>query len=461
MQLKTGQKIKTYILFAVTGTALLAVAMLFLEEETFSGICSALALLMFLSAERVTESKRQFLVVISAFCIGHFLRFMSIFGGYAEYYLLLFVIMLVYTAAVGVGFVIDYYLVTMKKTGIGLLAFPVYFTLLIDGLTRINVGNVVSIIKYIPCIPIISQSNAVLGEAGMTAVTAALMSLISYAVIGQTRRSRIICAVIPAVTVCAMLIFGTARLNNAKAPDFTLRIAAATGLKDNFINDDETGDLREHYLNMLENALKKASDEKAELLVTNEEYFFVDYGDEERDLSAISELVKKYQVPLLLGIEYGAPDDELMTNEVILFDSSAKVTASYRKHSLIPGLEMPYYREGDTDPGTVHCSFDGKDVNIALVICFDINNTSFMRTVPDDTELIIAPSWDWNTANLEQRSTFVKSIQLNTTVLKDTTDGFTYVSGPYGLVGEMYDNRGVFETVRIIDVPVWKAGQSA
>lgn len=147
-------------------------------------------------------------------------------------------------------------------------------------------------------------------------------------------------------------------------------------------------------------------------------------------------------------------------NRVIFIDSEGEIQFNYEKTKLVPGLEDEEYIAGNGIIPNVSIELsNGNQVKLAAVICMDSNYVGYIRDgVKSDTEILLAPSWDWKPIDdYHNRWVIYRSVENGFSTTRSTYDGYTTAIDPYGrvLMTSHTDNTG-YENVVFSDVPIMR-----
>jgi len=445
-------KLSKSIKVAIVGLLSFLIALLFLEKEIIAGIMSLLAMLLYIIAFRLTQNKKQFIIVTILMALGYTIRFFTLFDNSYILKAAIFICLVIYSFFLSLAFVIEK---KLKSSFIYPFIYPTYYTLLIIVVVLLMIGNIHNFTIYFMCLPYISLNLSLFGEYGMTFIVSLLLSLLAeFFLIDKKKKIRYISSII--IIVFAMLISGyflSTKISDE--PDFYLKVALATCEEQDFLGNRVKECSEDEYRKIFLNAVKKASEGNADLLVTNEEFCNFDLEMKERLLKEYALFAKEYRMPMLVCSDTFVSDNEKRINDAIFIDENGEIITIYIKNYLVPFIESGYYENGDGYPGYFTHIFNNHKVNVSLAICFDIDSSFLINKMNEDTQLLIVPSWNWNSCNIEQKRTHIRSIEQNITILNHTFEGFSYVSGPNGLIGDYIDNRNQYETVEFIDVPIW------
>lgn len=451
MDKKTG----LYRVVVILAGVLIAAPVFFLRAYFLVALCNFLGIILILMAERRASSYKQVWVSVAVFFAAVVVRFLLVFGVDFLSMLVGVAYILLTTLLLGPALFLDYFLVVKKQYKLGVVAFPVIFTANLAACVALHFGNVNNFVAFAQILPIFNLNLRWAGEFGLTFITMLVISMALKGSISENKKERVIVYAVSAGIIAALCVCGIVLKTQTREPDFSIRVAVATCEKRPTIEDPEKLP-KEERLSMFRDALEQAGENNADMLILNEEYYILYSEDMEWSLEQIEKTVAEYGIPVWLSIWKYNEGDDLDVNYVCFYDENGQVLYTYTKHTLVPYIEQGEVKEGKTAPTSFRYSFRGKEVTISAVICMDINNSLFLKKVPEETELLIVPSWDWDMVNSEQRRTYARSIQLNTTILKHSLQGYSYASGPWGIYGEVLDFRDQYQKVEIMDVPIWK-----
>lgn len=440
------------IIFSV----LLAAPILFLEQETPSGICGILGLLFFMIAERTAGTKRELRFVLLAFSLSLSIRFSRVFGPGIFSFLIVLLLFVLFCVLIGIGIMAERMLFGKNLPIAAILIVPLFYSAAILLFVTGNTGNLHNLTTYCMCSPLLFGNLRYICEYGMTFLIMLVLSLAALTVTADRTKLRIGAAVGAAVMAAALLISGASLKPEERVPDYTLNVALGLCEKTDFLGNTDRKYTKEDHAEIFRRAVESAAENNADLLVLNEEFYTVEKGDEDYAMKSVSETIKEFGIPSLVCFDMLGTKEEKGINKAVFYGSDGNILMTYEKHNLVPLIESSGYKSGEDAPGHITYDFDGHEVNISLVICFDINDDAYIRKIPDDTELLLVPSWDWDNCNIEQRRTFIRSVECDTTLLKHSYEGFTYVSTPFGVYGDILDNRGVYEAVRMMEIPIYE-----
>lgn len=418
-------------------------------------ITSCLWPLCFLYAVCKTESTKHSWLLLPAVYIGTAFRFLFTMG-YSALGILIMVLTSVMIAFL-LFLVFFLYGIAYRKirSPFVVILFPVLFVgclLLFSQL--IHLGNVVNPAASLISLKLISQSAALIGELGLSFVLFLIMAVVIYISDDRSRRVKIVLSSICGALVLFSIICGCIRILVAKDSTESIKVAGAMSLESEFT--DMPGRYRPgEYIAAFERAIKDASDNNADILITNEEYAFFDEENFDSYMTQIAQCVRKYHIPTLFcaGTMHKTDKAELLDNKAFLFDENGEIVGEYNKHNRIFMLETLTVLKGDDVPKEAVITIKGKPRKVAVAICFDLNDELFIDRMSDDVEMILAPSWDWeNVCYSQPMFTRFRAVEQGVTLIKPTFSGCFYASDKYGNIENSESTLNKFDQVIYLDV---------
>lgn len=411
---------------------------------------------MFLIAERTAHQKKKFVFTLLLYVLAFVIRYSISFGTVPRYVALACASAFLIGTLNALVLLFDHLLVRHDRRILSVLSVPAVYVLIQYLLLGLGLGNFYDPLGYVLIIPVYSMNLSQIGEYGLTFVTALILSLIADSISRNKKQRSPAGLILGLVLATVLTVTGDLLLNTEKEPDAVLHVAVALPFENDMDGSLSVNHSAEEWQAMFDRSVRTAAESQADLLMLTEEFYVLRRSREEEVMRDVAETVRTYGIPALVCFEIWGEGTEKTVNKAVLFDGQGTVRMDYIKNNLIPYMESSDFVDGPEEPGVCTVELGGREVSIATVICFDQNDADYVHKIPADTELFLIPGWEWDTANLDQRRLRMRSVELGTTVLKHTFEGFTYASGPWGLYGEMQDNRGVYDTVRMIDVPLWE-----
>lgn len=131
----------------------------------------------------------------------------------------------------------------------------------------------------------------------------------------------------------------------------------------------------------------------------------------------------------------------------------------YAKYSIIPILEDDYAPGNGIIPTSV-VNINGTPVKIAFAICYDSNFPHYFKQIPDDTQLLILPSWDWDGVSYVHGHLCGNlAIENRVSLVKPTYDGYTVAVNPYGKILDFKSTKETgYESVQVVEMPIYPKG---
>lgn len=203
-----------------------------------------------------------------------------------------------------------------------------------------------------------------------------------------------------------------------------------------------------------------AAEGGAQIAAWNEASFTINDSDEADFLKTAKELSSRYNMDMVLPYVVPDTDDSeggrwVNKLEIITPDGSS---TEYIKTKLVPLIEDVYYVRGTGQIPTVVT----ENAIISAVICFDDSYVSYVHGFGaetdeafEDTEILFAPSWDWNTVDkLHTEASEFRAIENGLSVVKPTYDGISTAVDHQGRVIKRFDTNDTgFDTVQFADIP--------
>lgn len=307
------------------------------------------------------------------------------------------------------------------------------------------------------------QIGSVIGSKGITFLIALYASLIVYNV--KSARRILLC-------IFALLLIhlcGYARIQIQtpvieEADTFRMGWSAEpladAIIDDSFFSESVEGVL-EPNVEYLTKAIEKAERQAVQLLCFPEECFYVYEEYREAFIQEAQKLAKDHRMYLLLSVESDDPEDDTVpgTNESVLISDQGEILQEYLKSMLIPVVEEPYYRSGNGVLPRAKICVENRELTVSYAICFDGDFASYVRKIPDDIDLFIDVSWDWDeVAQLHYRIIGLRAVENGLTVVKPTIDGYTTVTDYLGNIhSKTHTDESGYEDVYLVKVPIAKS----
>lgn len=419
-----------------------------------AAVCALIAPALLLYGTRQSEKRWQ--VFVSFFVFAASLLMMNL--GYCPYVWLDVVIFSVSAIWMFPAFLADRKHKSGTRPFVTTLVFPLCWLSLYLLSTLIRLGFQYRLEAFIACFSPFAQIVSVIGTPGLLFFMLWSASVAVY-VAEERKRCNIAGIVIWAAMLLACLICGVVRVNSSGPSEKTVRVCyTTTPYNGDFINYTDMP--YDAYLTSARQAADEAVRENAEILVFNEEAFCIDDTDEAFLLEQMCALAKESGLHILYCEEIDDTDgseDGKGFNSLKWITPGGEVLFRYDKHCLIPIVESFSYVRGESSLPSATVSFRAGDIKIAALICFDTNFSLYVSSIPADTQLLVAPSWDWDpVSDYHGEVARLVAIENGVSLIKDTYDGISYVFSPTGetIYTSSTDSDG-FAKVHTVDVPVW------
>ena len=217
----------------------------------------------------------------------------------------------------------------------------------------------------------------------------------------------------------------------------------------------------EEYIIYLNQDLEEAKAEGIELLVYNEEAFYIDDKDEEEFLKGACSLIKSYDIDVILATEIKDTDNSQEgrdNNRIYMIDYKGEILYQYDKTHLVVLVETqevvassnPIYN------GTLETA-SGKSITLSALICMDGEFPYFVRdSINNDCALVALPTYDWaSVKDYHADSSLLRSVENGFSIARSTYDGISYISDGYGRIQvELDTSREGYEKIISYDVAI-------
>lgn len=262
-----------------------------------------------------------------------------------------------------------------------------------------------------------------------------------------------------AVIIICLTIYSTVRITNKKDPQYTIKVAMATGP---YQGKETIGYIQIPYddnIACFDSVIAKASTENASLLAFCEEAFAIRESRRDEFISYVCSKASMYNMNIVLACEFEKPNTtdqiESGTNEILFIDSTGNVVNNYLKYKTIPLIEDNIKRGEGFFPD-VNVNIEGHDMKISYCICYDSDFSTYITRINKDVDLFIVPTWDWDgIQNRHYKAVGTNSVTHLTTTVKVTYDGYTTVTNQYGdLLYKENTNDVGYGTCVTVDVPI-------
>ena len=263
-------------------------------------------------------------------------------------------------------------------------------------------------------------------------------------------------------TLSVVLFMGGARLVLAPPAGPSLRVASFTVPPSERLSPADLltrgrsgaalerlrADLRAHQ-DSLYDCVRREARAGARLVVWSEVGTFVLKDEEEAFKRRAGEVAKEAGVHLIAGIAVFTPGQGYYENELVAFDSTGALLASYHKARPVPGdpergadREIPVF---ETTLG-----------RIAGAVCFDADFPDLIvRAGRQRADLLVVPSSDWRAIDpVHTRMALMRGVENGCSVVRQTNQGLSAVADYQGRVLAWSDYFRTAPRVMMAQVPV-------
>ena len=403
------------------------------------------------------KSIKSSLKLFPLFYVGITLRYLFTLGETPEYILTMLGMAILVSILLFIPFFVYGILYRKFENGLVTLAFPILFFIVQLAFSQLmHMGNSMDPVTAVSCIPVLAQNVALVGEMGLSLIMTWMWAAIVCIADKKSVKVRVVFSAICAALLVFGFVYGAVRLSGRTGKEDSLRVAFLTSVKENFYDPIDTSK-DERYIELFEKLMSEISESETDLIMTNEEFAFLDSTRFEEYMVRVRAAIAKAHVPTLFCYgKYETGGDEIMYyDSAILFDENGEQVTKFSKHNRILLVETGSVLPGDDEPAEAVITIKGKPRKVAIAICFDLNDELFINKMSEDTELILAPSWDWyNVCYFQPRNTLLRAIECNATLIKATYSGIAFTADEYGIINDEEDTLDRYEQVVYLDVPV-------
>lgn len=451
-----------YVIALTVGLVFAAAVRFFPLAKAAYVVCPFVYLPCFLYVSRNMSKGIHFALWSIFWCVAFVIRYWGILSPYS----LGVSVLLQFVAAItfSIPFWVDYFTCKNlpKYKFIYVLAFPLAYAAVDYILELFVLGSQFSLAQTQFDNKPLLQLASVFGSKGIVFALALFASLVVY-YRKNWKKILIVVAAFALIHVCGQIrINKNAPIINS-ADNITIGWSAEMVTDDSFFGEDRSddGNIKDNVAG-LASAISEAKEKEVDLLCFPEESFYLEVSYMEEFVASAQELASKYDINILLPIEADNPDDEdaLGINRCLFINSDGEILSDYYKAMLIPAAEDPFYVDGSEKLPKVNVNINGRDLCISYAICFDGDFPSYIRTMPDGTDLFIDISWDWDEVDeLHARIIGLRAVENGTTVFKPTVCGYTAVYDYIGTVHSVThsDDTG-YTGVNLVKIPLAKCG---
>lgn len=414
-----------------------------------SGLFTIVWIYAFMRLTADWHSKKETLITGIVFVAGYMMKF----GGAMGNPLLDIGLFGVFGAALYAVFALSAYFTRRVDKLPGTLIFPALWIAEYLIATWIRFPSLLRVDMMFADMTVMMQSERFIGSAGMSFAILWMISLLRYA----AARRQIRWAILSLALMLALVVPGLINMYPNTFAREQVRVAYTTGIYSGDFMNYKAPDYAAQEASV-ENAARKASEAKAEILVFNEEAFEMDDRDEDRFIDRCASLAHEHSLVMLVGLDIRDTDGSaggLSTNKLVLIDADGTVLSSYRKSRLIPIIESGY-ESGDGEIPYSRLRINGKDIGVSYLICYDSNFPEYVKRIDPETDILFLPSWDWPAiTDLHAKLCRAIAIENGVYIVKPTYDGISVAIDPDGQI--LYTSSTAetgYETMHIADMPI-------
>lgn len=221
----------------------------------------------------------------------------------------------------------------------------------------------------------------------------------------------------------AVFAYGGARLVYGEPDGDMVKVALAQGPEAPFVNGEYQNASFEENTTHAKAAIKEAAGGGAELVMFNEEAFFMTSDHKAEMTELLCKEAKETGMYIVAGYEVeDINGKELPDNMIIGINPDGKVMYEYTKTILVPVVEDGYYQEGDGKINTVEMSLGSNDkCKVSAAICYEGTFTHYMNQISADTDIHLNPSWEWaGIGNTHNHTLPMRAVEHGFSLIKST-----------------------------------------
>lgn len=168
----------------------------------------------------------------------------------------------------------------------------------------------------------------------------------------------------------------------------------------------------------------------AQVVAWSEMAAWVFSDDEPALLGRASEIAKRWNIHLLIGVAtLPLKGEKLVDNRAILFDPSGATAWSYRKTHLVPGSEEKLSLAGDGQPKVASTGVG----RLVGAVCYDMDFPATIRRLAADADILFAPSHDYQAIReVHARMAVLRAIENGVAMVRPTANGAGIATDAYG-----------------------------
>jgi len=445
-----------FLIILTAGAVLMMCTRFFPSSQAAYILCPWLYLPCFLYVSRNMTRKLDYVLWSVFWCASFMVRYWGIMNPFSPWVSL--VLQFAAVVVFSLPFWLDRCFCRKNHSLAALFIFPFACAALDYTQELLRIGSLFSLAQTQFDNKPLLQIASVLGAKGIVLVLALWASFIVH--YRKNRRAVLLCL----AGVLLLHLSGLIRISIhtpviEAAEKLTIGWSGEPVTSETFFGDEPEND-PETSLACLDKALAEAKQKGVELLCFPEESFYVDTAHHNDFIEAACKLAAKYSVNVLLSVESDDPEaeEEKGINECLFIDAQGVVREDYYKTMLIPAGEEPYYVGGDGVLPEIDLQIGQETLKLTYAICFDGDFASYVRTMPEGTDLFIDVSWDWDEVDeLHYRIIGLRAVENGLTVVKPTIAGYSTVTDYLGNIRSVThsDDTG-YTGVNLVELPLAK-----
>lgn len=256
----------------------------------------------------------------------------------------------------------------------------------------------------------------------------------------------------------AVFLYGGARLVFIKPTETNVRVAAITtpsdirGRATGWITSGQSPFHLQESLALLESQTADTVRSGAKIVAWQEYGDLISTADRDAFITHARKIAADHKIYLLISMAVmDMTGTEKGENVSIFIDPAGNIQWKYLKSYLVPGIEKPYFKEGDKIIPVLRTPY-GK---MASVICFDFDFPAYVRSAGRDISLFLVPSFDWKEITpLHSHMAVFRAVENGFSVVRPVGEGFSIAVDSCGRVIASQNYATSKERVMLADVPV-------
>jgi apolipoprotein N-acyltransferase len=322
------------------------------------------------------------------------------------------------------------WIVIKTKFGMGIFAFPVFFTAYEFLLITFSRDGTAGSIAYSQSdfLPII-QIASITGILGITFIITLIPSILAVGWYHHKEKNRFTVALISAGALMFILwLYGTIRINDI---DEKKTIKAGLVVLDeshHYVTDHPLLKDELNTVAIYADSISGLAEKGAELVVLPERAFNVNAETESGIMQMLENAARKNHVYIIAG--YTNFKNKLSRNSALVIDTAGHIICDYNKVHLVTGFENQF-APGN---GTGLFTMDGLPAGTA--ICKDLDFPAHLRKYGrNNTEIVCVPAWDFVQDDwLHSRMAILRGVENGFSEVRTARQGSLTISDCFGRV---------------------------